>query len=319
MAKPQNTSAPAGRQRHQTLTAPPSGLEYPFILDSTTGRDDGRNLIKCAAGMLVALLVFTVGVPLLVLVFEGAAWLATGGGVDFGTLNAQVSLLQTPLGMWVRHLSLGMLTPACFALVVLLHRRQGRWLSSVQPGFRWRFGLLALGVAVVVLSLVLWASNGFAVPAWNPEPDWAWFLVAIAFTAPVQAAAEEFFFRGYLLAVAAASFRNKWVAVGVSALVFALFHGTAQNWALFADRLIFGALAGTLVLLTGGLEAAIAAHVANNLIAFSQAALTSSVASAMGAAEITWLNLVWDLGGYAVFAVLTVCLGRRLKVATTTP
>ena len=62
-----------------------------------------------------------------------------------------------------------------------------------------------------------------------------------------------------------------------SALVFALFHGT-QNLPLFLDRFGFGLLAGVLVVRTGGLEAGIAAHVANNVFAFVWAGLTRTIA-----------------------------------------
>ena len=64
----------------------------------------------------------------------------------------------------------------------------------------------------------------------------------------------------------------------VSSVVFALLHGT-QNLPLFVDRLAFGLLAAVLVWRTGGLEAGIAAHVINNVFAYSVAGLTTSVAA----------------------------------------
>ena len=61
--------------------------------------------------------------------------------------------------------------------------------------------------------------------------------------------------------------RGRGSASSSPSVVFALLHGT-QNLPLFADRLVFGLLAGLLVWRTGGLEAGIAAHVINNVFAY---------------------------------------------------
>ena len=60
---------------------------------------------------------------------------------------------------------------------------------------------------------------------------------------------------------------NRWVAIVLTATLFALAHG-AQNFPLFFDRFAFGLIAGWLVIRTGGLEAGIALHVLNNFLAF---------------------------------------------------
>ena len=88
--------------------------------------------------------------------------------------------------------------------------------------------------------------------------------MVILLTSPLQAAAEEIFFRGYLMQALGSLVAKPWFGVVASALVFALLHGT-QNLPLFVDRLAFGLLAGLLVWRTGGLEAGIAAHVVNNV------------------------------------------------------
>ena len=90
--------------------------------------------------------------------------------------------------------------------------------------------------------------------------------------------AEEVFFRGYLLQALGSLVAQPWFGVVVSAVVFALLHGT-QNLPLFVDRLAFGLLAGVLVWRTGGLEAGIAAHVVNNVFAYVIAGLTTSIAA----------------------------------------
>jgi len=233
-------------------------------------------------------------------------------------------------GLVGAHLGIACLVLITMALVRFLHGRAPHWVTSVQPGMRWRYLLLCLPVAAVVLNaIVLLGRLG---QPWQPDPQhraWLWILV-VCLTAPLQAAGEEYFFRGYLmqafgamaagLAIPAGRWRidGRWVAVIGSALVFALFHGV-QNPALFVDRFGFGLLAGLLVLRTGGLEAGIACHVANNVFAFGWAALFGGVAQARAVQSIGWAQAASDLTGFAIFAALAWWLGGRLNLATRTP
>ena len=109
--------------------------------------------------------------------------------------------------------------------------------------------------------------------------------------------------------------RLPWFGVVVSSAVFALLHGT-QNLPLFVDRLAFGLLAALLVWRTGGLEAGIAAHIVNNVSAFVIAGLTSTIATLKAINEITWLNAAFDVGGFAIFAVLAYALSRLMRLRT---
>lgn len=107
------------------------------------------------------------------------------------------------------------------------------------------------------------------------------------------------------------------VRVLVSSVVFAAFHGL-QNPPLFLDRLAFGILAAILVMRTGGLEAGIGAHVINNIYAWGLAGLTSSIAQARGLTGIGWVDAAFDVGGFALFAVLAYLAARLLRLRTRT-
>ena len=150
---------------------------------------------------------------------------------------------------------------------------------------------------------------------WSPQPGFWGFLVVIILTSPLQAAAEEVFFRGYLMQALGSLVAKPWFGVVVSALVFALLHGT-QNLPLFLDRLGFGLLAAVLVWRTGGLEAGIAAHVINNVFAYVLAGLTTSIAEIRAISEIGWVDAAFDVGGFALFAVLAYLVARRLRLPT---
>ena len=78
----------------------------------------------------------------------------------------------------------------------------------------------------------------------SPQTGFWGFLAVIVLTSPIQAAAEEIFFRGYLMQALGSLVRAPWFGVVVSSVVFALLHGT-QNLPLFVDRLAFGLLAAS--------------------------------------------------------------------------
>ena len=98
------------------------------------------------------------------------------------------------------------------------------------------------------------------------------FVLVIVLLTPLQAAGEEFAFRGYLTQAFGGLFAPPartcaGAAVLLPAVLFALAHG-AQDAPVFVDRLAFGLVAGVLVITTGGLEAGIAMHVLNNFLAY---------------------------------------------------
>ena len=105
---------------------------------------------------------------------------------------------------------------------------------------------------------------------------------------------------------------SPWFGIIASSAVFTLFH-QSTNLALVVDRFAFGVLAGWLVVRTGGLEASIGAHVANNVTSFGLAALTSSVAEVKAITEVTWVVAAWDVGRFALFTVLIWLLARGYR------
>ena len=221
---------------------------------------------------------------------------------------------RNPLGMLAVNLGIATLIPIAWGLLMVVHQVRPRWLSSVAPGIRWRYLLGCLVIALVTLNGALLLSTLVQEPLKFGVQQGFWgFLVVIVLTSPIQAVAEEIFFRGYLLQALGSLVRTPWFGVIVSSVVFALLHGT-QNLPLFVDRLAFGLLAAILVWRTGGLEAGIAAHVVNNVCAYVIAGLTSSIAALKAIREIGWLDTVFDVGGFALFALLAYLFWTRLKL-----
>ncbi|RMB58957.1 CPBP family intramembrane metalloprotease [Tessaracoccus antarcticus] len=268
---------------------------------------------------MLAVSAFVLVVPLAAQAFLGLAWLVFGQGRAFGQYSASASAYDLPEGVAATHLALSTLLLIAWLLHRYVHGRDAEWLVSVQPGWRMRYLVVCLGLAAVVLNAALWASFVLGAPDFGPpQPGWLTFLLVLLITSPLQAVAEEVFFRGYLLQAIGSASGRAWVGIVATALLFAFFHGS-QSPALFAHRFVFGLLAGWLVLRTGGLEAGIAAHIINNLFAFGYALFTGGLAATKAVSEITWAKAAFDIAGFALFALVAVWMGRKFNLATTTP
>jgi uncharacterized protein len=303
-------SKPAATVREQGAL-PPDGASYPQIL-----RGQWYAWWRSAAGVILGLslflLVTTVVSQALVMVF----WATTAGDQPYRDYFTKAFAFELPTGMLAVNLGLATLIPIAWALMAMIHQMRPRWLSSVQPRIRWRYLFGCLAVAAVALNGVMLLSTTVGKPlSIQTQQDFWAFLAVIVLTSPLQAAAEEIFFRGYLLQALGSLVARPWFGVIASSVVFALLHGT-QNVPLFVDRLAFGLLAGLLVWRTGGLEAGIAAHVINNVFAYLIAGLTTSVAALKAIKGIGWVDAAFDVGGFALFAVLAYALSRVLKLRT---
>ena len=295
--------------------ATPAGVTYDEILLGSP-----RPKLRSAMGILTALLLFLVVATSVGQFMNWLGWVLLQPGGEYIDWLRTSAAFATPWGMLAGHLALAMLIPISLAVVLFVHRRHPKWLASVRPWFRWRYLAISMGLALVVFNLFLFVQHlGQPFPSLQPQQDYWIFLLVILLTSPLQAAAEEVFFRGYLLqSFHTLAPRSPWFGVVTSAALFALFHGT-QNIPLFLDRFLFGVLVGVLVVKTGGLEAAIGAHVVNNVLAFSYAGLYSTIAQVKATQTIGWVDLAWDIGGFGVYTVLAVLIGNRMKLATTTP
>ena len=99
--------------------------------------------------------------------------------------------------------------------------------------------------------------------------------------------------------------------------LFALAHGT-QNFPLFFDRFAFGLMAGLLVILVGGLEAGIALHVLNNLVAFGIAIAFDQLDSTLTVSSASWWQLPVTIVQNGLFLLLVLWVARRMGLRNTT-
>ncbi|MDQ1627390.1 MAG: protease family protein [Actinomycetota bacterium] len=227
-----------------------------------------------------------------------------------------------PLGLLANNLVIATLVPASMLAVWAGHGQRPGYLASVTSRPRSRlFGQLLVVALVLVVVFVGLSLLIPPVGLGSVDPPaagtLAGLLAVIALSTPLQSAAEEIGFRGYLTQAVASWFARPVVgavvAAAVSALAFAFAHG-AQDPALFVDRCAFGLVASWLTWRTGGLEAAIALHVANNLVSLGLTAVTGSVAASLEASSLDWPHALVDVVMMLVYALVVARLVDRRGV-----
>lgn len=290
----------------------PPGLAYPSVLSTQPTQ-------AAVLGIVLALSGYALITAIVASSVVGVGYLIQQPDMPQPAYRAAAARYENPVGFLAQTLSIAALIPLCWALMRGLHRLPLGWLSSVRPHLRWRYLVACLLVAAFVLyGIVAVTVLTGQSPVWQPQPGIVTVLLVVAIVTPLQSAAEEYLFRGYLLQAMGSFFPSPWIGVILSSLLFAVLHGS-QNLPLFMNRLAFGLLAAILVLATGGLEAGIAAHVVNNVGAYTLAAFTTSIADLRAVRSLSWADALPDVAGFAVFALLAVLLARRLRIHTRTP
>ena len=302
---------------------PPFDVPRPFLL-AMRSRDWGwwRPLL----GLLligVVYLAVNVGVALLGLLTELVAGGSLAALPDMATLD-----LTDPWILLLINLSLIVVIPCIWLAWGAAHGMKIGWSSSVLGRLRWRlFGPYALrafatlGAAVLLTVLLAFALGEEA--ATGPVRSLGWLVVVVLLTTPLQAAAEEYFFRGYLSQAIAGWVRGPRAGAVVAALItaalFSWAHGPT-DLSTFLDRFAVGLAASAVVWLTGGLEAAIALHAVNNLVVFLVAGILGDGSAAEDSPDgVPALVLLLTVAALAGYVVLVARSRTRLHPELGTP
>jgi membrane protease YdiL (CAAX protease family) len=176
-----------------------------------------------------------------------------------------------PVGFIYLNLTLIVLIPASMLSVWIVHGIRPGFLSSVAGRIRWRWMLRCIAVL-----LPLWGVYtvlGVMVdPFTSPRPEyWVALLVIVLLMTPLQAAGEEYFFRGWIMQNVGAWFARPMVgliaSLAVSAVAFSTAHLSPDPWVL-GTIACMAVASGVAAWRTGGLEAGIAMHAVNNVLTF---------------------------------------------------
>jgi membrane protease YdiL (CAAX protease family) len=305
----------------------PMPVEY-HLVQRYVGRWEALGWWRPLAGLMVGILLMLVAQFVLLIGFL-LFFLVDGGDVQDRLDALSKTSHVTPSLLAYLNLSLAAAIPVAIFVTWVFHRLSPGWLCSVAGRMRWRWLLVTFGLAFV--ALVATVIVGSFVPAAGDPADSSgglnsWtdttrdFVIVILLLTPLQAAGEEFAFRGYLmqafggLFAPLGQFGARALCVMLSALLFAAAHG-AQDAPVFVDRLAFGLVAGILVIATGGLEAGIAMHVLNNFLAYGFALAFSDMTSALNPTGGSWWTLPTTLTQSLVYLGLSIWAARRMGVS----
>lgn len=223
---------------------------------------------------------------------------ATNGMMKlFGVVDA-----GDPLSVSIGLIGVASLLPATLLGYLIVGLRPLTVLRSVQFRFRWKWLAFSLlpAVAVTLVSTLLQflvlplIIGGPSVVA--PTIPLGTFLICaliVLVVTPLQAAAEEFAFRGLVSQMFGGWLRSAPLVIVLSAIPFAAAHtqylgdGGSLTWAT-ADVALFALVAGFVTWRTGGIESSIALHAVNNTVAFL------ALASSLGGTTSTSTNAGGD-------------------------
>ncbi|SDQ13011.1 CPBP family intramembrane glutamic endopeptidase [Leucobacter chromiiresistens] len=241
------------------------------------------------------------------------------------TGEGEVLDTQVPVSVLLSLVSIIIMIPAVILAMLTLGMRPTGRVWSVAGRIRWgllgRVSIAAL-LAVVVMNVAGIAFEIAMDPASLSETaetsssgadfDWtaAWTsLIIIVLLVPLQATAEEVVFRGLFMQVLGSWLKSPWFGIVIPSVGFALAH-IYDIWGLLSVGAL-GLVAGWLTWRTGGLEAAIAIHIVNNLIAFGF--MTFAVGGETAQVEATGGpgSFLGSVVGYAVFIWLVLRIFRK--------
>jgi membrane protease YdiL (CAAX protease family) len=249
----------------------------PFLDDLTP--NDRRVvplLLTLPIGTIAALLAAVIcGIAVFV------AFAIGGGGVEAAErLMAVIGPDQTPTGLTQISFVVSLLALvnsgmalAFVGVAALLHRRRLVSYFTSAPRFRWRLLLLGLGLFAVTIGPLVLASAALdpkspATPILAISPELGGRLIYAAVVVSMflmAAAAEELVFRGWLTKIVGAWFPDPRVVLVLSGLLFSAIH-LDPNLDAFLMRLAMGVGLAWMTLRLGGIEFAIGAHAANNIL-----------------------------------------------------
>jgi len=300
----------------------PGGLPYHLIL-----RGGRPGWWRPAVGIVSLVIGMLLAVPIVWQIPFVIGFAASGEPV-LASVERMLDLENpTPLGLAYLNIVLATAIPLTWLIIRVIHGLRPRWLASVLPRLRWRYLLACIGLALLALIATIIVSA--LLPAQETGPEITGelneftrttrdFLLVVVLLTPLQAAGEEYAFRGYLTQAFGGIFRHPVPAVVAPSILFALAHGVGQSAPIFFDRFAFGLVAGTLVILTGGLEAGIAMHVLNNWVAFGLALAFGDMGSSLNPTGGSWWSIPVTLTQSLVYLGLALLVARRMGLATRT-
>ncbi|MFY1705818.1 CPBP family intramembrane glutamic endopeptidase, partial [Micromonospora sp. WMMA1923] len=215
--------------------------------------------------------------------------------------------------------------PIAMLTVKTIERRPAGSVLSIAGRIRRRW--LAVCLAVAAPTVLTGMISGFVIevlthtsdvePAPTQPSGWPGFgpyLTTVTIVAVFligQVTAEEYISRGVILQSVGRFFRSPWPAIGGQAVVFAALHGPGTVWGVLLV-LTMGVALGWLAVVTGGIEAGIAFHLAVNFpLLLLTAAMPRLADPTANAAGVGWQTAATQGLTVAVYATIVGLLATK--------
>ncbi|MBC7725609.1 MAG: CPBP family intramembrane metalloprotease [Burkholderiaceae bacterium] len=214
--------------------------------------------------------------------------------------------------------TIALMLPALILARLTMGPRPLGLVSSVAGRVRWGWLGRCIPLALAVYGIVFALSFLVLDPALGAAPlsptvtSTTLLLIVLALLlTPIQATAEEYVFRGYLMQSIGGWLKHPLWAILLPVPLFAIGHNY-DIWGLL-DVSIFAIVAGWLTWRTGGLEAAIVAHVVNNTTLFILGAFGLTDLNATEGSPVGLLVTAAIMAGYSALVLLQA---RRTGLVT---
>lgn len=232
----------------------------------------------------LALITFAVSMVILsVLLSFAAVELDLMLGITSAAEVAAGEFSITPTLFLANNLLLASLIPLSMLTQWAFFGVRPRWMDSVIGAWRWH--LMGRSAIFIVPIFLLYTGAGIALAIASligepPSGTTVALLIMIVLTTPLQAAGEEYGFRGFIARTVGSWSSRTGVSFAIgtaaSSIVFALVHFAADPW-LIAYYLVFAVAMSLIVRATGGLEIAVLIHTLNNVLLLIPAVVLSSL------------------------------------------
>lgn len=261
--------------------------------------------------LLAVLLLLTI-VFLLVMVF------AAPERID-GDLLAMNQL--DPVVFFILFGSVVLMLPSALLARLVLGPRPLGLLFSVTGRIRWKWLLTCFVAAVAIYALINAIAVGLELAAGGrpvslqPAPGFWWLMALLIFVVPLQCAAEEVVFRGYLAQTIGRWLKHPAWAILLPVPLFVLGHAY-DIWGQLSVGIMAVAM-GIITWRTGGLEAAIALHAVNNMTVPLMAMVGLTDMNDTSGAPTDLIAVTLINGGYVALVFWLVRRNRSVAVTRT--
>jgi len=162
-----------------------------------------------------------------------------------------------------------------FLGIKFIHKRKILTVLTSRDKLDWNRILFAFSLWFII-GVVIFIISYFMAPedyVWNFKPIPFLILVLISFLLlPIQTSMEEVLFRGYLMQGFGTWFKNSFMALMLTSVIFGLLHGSNPEvaklgWFIMVYYIGTGLLLGIFTLMDEGIELSLGFHSANNVLA----------------------------------------------------